>query len=56
MPEELTTELAGLAGVSIIARNSGFTDKGKPVKPDQVSGALGARVTPEETECMGDRP
>ena len=37
MPEELTTERARLAGVSIIARNSGFTDKGKPVKPDQVS-------------------
>jgi adenylate cyclase len=37
MPEELTTELARLTGVSIIARNSGFTDKGKPVKPDLVS-------------------
>jgi tetratricopeptide (TPR) repeat protein len=53
MPEELTTELARLAGVSIIALNSGFTDKGKPVKPDQVNRAPGVRVTPEEAEHRG---
>jgi tetratricopeptide (TPR) repeat protein len=53
MPEERTTERARLGGVSMIARNSGFTDQGKPVKPDQVSRALGARVTLEEAKNMG---
>jgi TolB-like protein len=36
MPEKLIAELARLAGFLIIARNSGFTDQGKAVKPDQV--------------------
>jgi adenylate cyclase len=53
MLEELTTELARLEGVSIIARNSSFTDKGKPVKPDQVNRGPGVRVTPEEAEHRG---
>jgi tetratricopeptide (TPR) repeat protein len=53
MPEEHTTERARLAGVSIIARNSGFTDKGKPVKPGQVNRVLRVRVTPEEAEHRG---
>jgi tetratricopeptide (TPR) repeat protein len=53
MPEEHTTERARLAGVLIIARNSGFTGQGEPVKPDQVSRALGVRLTPEEAEHRG---
>jgi tetratricopeptide (TPR) repeat protein len=53
MPEEHTTERARLAGVSIIARNSVFSDKGKPVKPGQVNRVLRVRVTPEEAEHRG---
>jgi adenylate cyclase len=53
MPEELITERARLAGVSIIARNSGFSDKGKPVKPGQVNRVLRVRVTPEAAEHRG---
>jgi adenylate cyclase len=53
MPEELITERSRLAGFSIIARNSGFSDKGKPVKPGQVNRVLRVRVTPEEAEHRG---
>ena len=43
MTEDLITDLARLAGLFVIARNSVFTYKGKAVKPDQVrSGARGA--------------
>jgi tetratricopeptide (TPR) repeat protein len=52
MPEEHTTELARLAGVSIMPWNSGFSDKGKPVKPAQVNRVLKVRVTLEEAEYM----
>lgn len=53
MSEEHTTELARLAGLFVIARNSGITGQGKPVKPDQVSRTLGACVTSEEAKSMG---
>jgi len=43
MTEDLITELSGLSGLFVIARNSVFTYKGKPVKPDQVSRELGVR-------------
>jgi adenylate cyclase len=41
MTEDFITELSRLAGVSNIARNFGFADQGEPVKPGQVSRALG---------------
>jgi adenylate cyclase len=43
MTEDLITDLARLSGLFVIARNSVFTYKGKPVKPDQVSRELGVR-------------
>jgi adenylate cyclase len=43
MTEDLITELSRLSGLFVIARNSVFTYKGKPVKPDQVSRELGVR-------------
>jgi TolB-like protein/class 3 adenylate cyclase/Tfp pilus assembly protein PilF len=43
MTEDLITDLAKLAGLFVIARNSVFTYKGKAVKPDQVSRELGVR-------------
>jgi len=43
MTEDLITELSRLNGLSIIARSSAFTYKGKVVKPDQVSRELGVR-------------
>jgi TolB-like protein/Flp pilus assembly protein TadD len=43
MTEDLITDLARLAGILVIARNSVFTYKGKVVKPDQVGRELGVR-------------
>jgi adenylate cyclase len=43
MTEDLITELSRLDGLSIIARNSAFTYKGKATKPEQVSRELGVR-------------
>jgi adenylate cyclase len=43
MTEDLITDLARLAGLFVIARNSVFTYKGKAVKPEQVSRELGVR-------------
>jgi adenylate cyclase len=43
MTEDLITELSRLSGLFVIARNSVFTYKGKPAKPDQVSRELGVR-------------
>jgi adenylate cyclase len=43
MTEDLITELSGLSGLFVIARNSVFAYKGKPAKPDQVSRELGVR-------------
>jgi adenylate cyclase len=43
MTEDLITELSSLSGLFVIARNSVFTYKGRPVKPDQVSRDLGVR-------------
>jgi adenylate cyclase len=40
MTEDLITDLARLAGLFVIARNSVFTYKGKAVKPDQVGQEL----------------
>ncbi len=43
MTEDLITELSGLSGLFVIARNSVFTYKGKPAKPDQVNRELGVQ-------------
>ncbi|HEY5869816.1 MAG TPA: adenylate/guanylate cyclase domain-containing protein, partial [Candidatus Tectomicrobia bacterium] len=43
MTEDLITELSSLSGLFVIARNSVFTYKGRPVKPDQVNRDLGVR-------------
>jgi adenylate cyclase len=43
MTEDLITDLAKVAGLFVIARNSAFTYKGKPVKPEQVGRELGVR-------------
>jgi adenylate cyclase len=43
MTEDIITELSRLSGLFVIARNSVFTYKGKPAKPDQVSRELGVR-------------
>jgi TolB-like protein/class 3 adenylate cyclase/Tfp pilus assembly protein PilF len=43
MTEDLITQLSWLSGLLVIARNSVFTYKGKPVKPEQVSRELGVR-------------
>jgi adenylate cyclase len=47
MTEDLITDLASLAGLFVIARNSVFTYKGKAVKPEQVSRELGVRYVLE---------
>jgi adenylate cyclase len=54
MTEDLITDLAGLAGLFVIARNSVFTYKGKVVKPEQVSRELGVRYMVEGSVRMAD--
>jgi adenylate cyclase len=45
--EDLITDLSKVSGVFVIARNSVFTYKGKPVKVQQVSEELGVRYVLE---------
>jgi adenylate cyclase len=47
MTEELITGLSKRSGLFVIARNSVFTYKGRPVKPEQVSRELGVRYVLE---------
>jgi adenylate cyclase len=47
MTEDLITGLSKLSGLFVIARNSVFLYKGKPVKPAQVSQELGVRYVLE---------
>ena len=47
LTEDLITDLAKLAGVLVIARNSVFTYKGKPVDVQQVGKDLGVRTVLE---------
>jgi adenylate cyclase len=47
MTEDLITGLSKLSGLFVIARNSVFTYKGKPVRPSQVSRELGVRYVLE---------
>src|SRR5882762_3597724 len=43
MADDLTTDLSRIAGAVVIARNSAFSYKGKPVDPKQIGRELGAR-------------
>ena len=45
--EDLTSDLSKLSGLFVIARNSAFTYKGKPVKVQEVSRELGVRYVVE---------
>jgi TolB-like protein/class 3 adenylate cyclase len=47
MTEDLITELSKMSGLFVIARNSVFTYKGKPVKVQQVAEELGVRYVLE---------
>jgi TolB-like protein/Flp pilus assembly protein TadD len=47
MTEDLITDLSKVSGLFVIARNSTFTYKGKPVKVQQVSEELGVRYVLE---------
>ena len=47
MTEDLITDLSKLSGLLVIARNSTFTYKGKPVKVKQVAEELGVRYVLE---------
>jgi len=47
LTEDLITELAKLSGLFVIARNSVFTYKGKPVKVQDVGGELGVQYVLE---------
>ena len=47
MTEDLITDLSNLSGLFVIARNSVFTYKGKPVKVKQVAEELGVRYVLE---------
>jgi len=47
MTEDLITDLSKISGLFVIARNSTFTYKGKPVKVQQVAEELGVRYVLE---------
>ena len=56
MTEEITTALTKIPRLFVIARNSTFTYKGKPVKVKQVSEELGVRYVLEGSiQRSGDR-
>jgi len=52
--EDLTTDLSKISGLFIIARNSAFTYKGKPVKAQDVSKELGVRYVLEGSVRKAD--
>ena len=54
--DDLITELSKVSGLFVIARNSTFVYKGKPVTPKQVSEELGVRYVLEgSVQRAGDR-
>ena len=56
MTEDLITDLSKLSGLFVTSRNSVFSYKGKPVKPEEVSQDLGVRYVLEGTvRKAGDR-
>ncbi len=54
MTEDLITDLSKLSGLFVIARNSVFTYKGKPVKVRQVAEELGVRYVLEGSVRRAD--
>jgi adenylate cyclase len=52
--EDLTTDLSGLSGFFVIARNSAFTYKGKAVKVQDVSRELGVKYVLEGSVRRAD--
>jgi TolB-like protein/class 3 adenylate cyclase/rhodanese-related sulfurtransferase/tetratricopeptide (TPR) repeat protein len=56
MTDDLITDLSKIAGLFVIARNSTFTYKGKPVKVQQVAEDLGVRYVLEgSVRRIGDQ-
>jgi TolB-like protein len=54
MTEDLITDLSKISGLMVIARNSTFTYKGKPVKIKQVAEELGVRYVLEGSVRRAD--
>jgi adenylate cyclase len=54
MTEDLITDLSKISELFVIARNSVFTYKGKPVKVDQISRELGVRYVLEGSVRKAD--
>jgi len=54
LTEDLITDLAKVPGLFVVARNSVFTYKGKPVKVDQVGRELGVRYVLEGSARKAD--
>jgi TolB-like protein len=54
MTEDLITDLSKISGLLVIARNSTFTYKGKPVKVKQVAEELGVRYVLEGSVRRAD--
>jgi TolB-like protein len=54
LTEDLTTDLSKISSLFVIARNSAFTYKGKPVKVQDVSQALGVRYVLEGSVRRAD--
>jgi TolB-like protein len=54
MTEDLITDLSKISGLMVIARNSTFTYKGKPVKIKQVAEELGVRFVLEGSVRRAD--
>jgi TolB-like protein/class 3 adenylate cyclase/rhodanese-related sulfurtransferase/Flp pilus assembly protein TadD len=56
MTEDLITDLSKLSGIFVIARNSSWTYKGRPVKPQKVAEDLGVRYVLEgSVQRRGDQ-
>ena len=56
MTDDLITDLAKLSGIFVISRNSSWTYKGTPVKPQQVAEELGVRYVLEgSVQRQGDQ-
>ena len=56
MTEDLITDLSKLSGIFVISRNSSWTYKGTPVKPQQVAEELGVRYVLEgSVQRQGDQ-
>jgi adenylate cyclase len=53
MTATLITDLSQLSGLFVIARNSAFLYKGKPVKVQEVSKELGVRYALEPIRITG---